>query len=72
MSLSDEERKTTVRLQMEKAHKNFEQIELLSKAGYWDNVANRLYYSLFHAVSALLIRDGYSVSTHRGAAECIM
>lgn len=63
MSLTDEERRTTVRLQMEKAHKNFAQIELLSK----DNVANRLYYSLFHAVSALLIRDGYNVSTHRGA-----
>ena len=28
MSLSDEERKTTVRLQMEKAHKNFEQITM--------------------------------------------
>ena len=67
MSLTDEERRTTVRQQMEKAHKNFAQIELLSKAGYWDNVANRLYYSLFHAVSALLIRDGYNVSTHRGA-----
>ena len=67
MSLTDEERRTTVRLQIEKAHKNFAQIELLSKAGYWDNVANRLYYSLFHAVSAMLIRDGYNVSTHRGA-----
>ncbi len=67
MSLTDEERRTTVRLQIEKAHKNFAQIELLSKAGYWDNVANRLYYSLFHAVYAMLIRDGYNVSTHRGA-----
>ena len=69
MSLTDEERRTTVRLQIEKAHKNFAQIELLSKAGYWDNVANRLYYSLFHAVSAMLIRDGYNVSTHRGAVS---
>ncbi len=67
MSLNDEERKTVVRLQMEKAHNNFNQIELLSKAGYWDNVANRLYYALFHAVSALLIHDGYSVGSHRGA-----
>lgn len=69
MSLTDEERRTTVRLQIEKAHKNFAQIELLSKAGYWDNVANRLYYSLFHAVSTMLIRDGYNVSTHRGAVS---
>ena len=67
MSLNDEERRTVVRLQMEKAHNNFNQIPLLREAGYWDNVANRLYYALFHAVSALLINDGHSVSSHRGA-----
>ena len=67
MSLNDEERRIVVRLQMEKAHANFDQISLLREAGYWDNVANRLYYSLFHAVSALLINDGYSVGSHRGA-----
>ena len=39
----------------------------MQKAGYWDNVANRLYYALFHAVSALLISDGHSVGSHRGA-----
>ena len=42
-------------LQMEKAHANFNQIPLLCEAGYWDNVANRLYYLLFHAVSACLL-----------------
>ncbi|MBR4483152.1 MAG: HEPN domain-containing protein [Paludibacteraceae bacterium] len=69
MSLTDEERKTIVSLQLEKAHNNFDQIPLLCKVGYWDNVANRLYYSLFHAVSALLIHDGHEVSSHRGAVS---
>ena len=46
-------------MQLEKAHKNFGQIELLCQVGYWDNVANRLYYALFHAVSALLISEGH-------------
>ena len=45
MSLNDEERRIVVRLQLEKAHNTFSQIPLLSEAGYWDNVANRLYYS---------------------------
>ena len=67
MSLNDEERSIVVRLQLEKAHANFNQRPLLRDAGYWDNVANRLYYALFHAVSALLINDGYSVGSHRGA-----
>lgn len=30
-------------------------------------MANRLYYSVFHAVSALLINDGHKVGTHKGA-----
>ena len=67
MSLNDEERQAVVRLQIEKAHAIFDQIPLLCEAGYWDNVVNRLYYSLFHAVSALLINDGYNVGSHRGA-----
>lgn len=66
MSLTDEERKIVVQLQLEKAHSNFDQIPVLCEVGYWDNVANRLYYSLFHAVSALLIHDGYNVGSHRG------
>ena len=67
MGLNNEERKILVQMQLEKAHKNFGQIQLLSQAGFWDNVANRLYYSLFHAVSALLISEGHKVGSHRGA-----
>lgn len=29
-------------------------------------VANRLYYAVFHAVSALLIKNGHKVGTHKG------
>ena len=41
---------------------------MLSEAGLWSTLANRLYYSLFHGVSALLISEGYEVGTHKGAA----
>lgn len=43
------------------------QAEGNANLGFWDVVANRLYYSVFHAVSALLISDGYKVGTHKGA-----
>ena len=68
MSLSEEERTIIVVLEIEKAQRIFSQINRLAELGYWDNVANRLYYSLFHAVSALLIQDGHKVSTHKGLA----
>ena len=67
MTLSLSERKIIVNLELEKAHKIYSQIEVLEKAEFWDNIANRLYYSLFHAVSELLINDGLPVNSHKGA-----
>jgi len=66
MSLTDEERTTLVELEMEKAEKTFSEIEILVNAGLWSTAANRLYYAVFHAVSALLIKDGHKVQTHQG------
>ena len=58
MTLSPTERKIVVSLELEKANNIFSQIEVLQNAGFWDNIANRLYYSLFHAVS-VVHRDRY-------------
>lgn len=66
MSLNEEERCIIVGLEYEKALSIMSQIEGLQSLGYWDNIANRLYYALFHAVSALLIHDKHAVNTHRG------
>lgn len=66
MSLNEEERKIIVGLEYEKAQAVMAQIEGLRTLGYQDNIANRLYYALFHAVSALLIHDKHAVNTHRG------
>lgn len=35
---------------------------------YWDLVANRLYYAVFHAVNALLLIDGIQTGTHKGTS----
>ena len=68
MSLKEEERRILVELELEKAEKTFGQVEVLQRERYWDTMANRLYYSLFHAVSALLINDQREVGSHKGAA----
>lgn len=36
--------------------------------GYWDLVANRLYYAVFHAVNAMLMIDGIKTGTHKGTS----
>ena len=67
MSLTDEERRIMVELEIERAEKITEQFETLREQQYWDTLVNRMYYAAFHAVSALLIHNAMQVHTHRGA-----
>ena len=68
MNLKEEDRQIMVSLELEKADSTFAEHEGLTEKGYWNTLANRLYYALFHAVSALLINDSREVGSHRGAA----
>ncbi len=67
MSLNDEERQILVNLEKEKALDTFGEMSVLRQAGLWNNIANRLYYAAFHAVSALLINDHHNIGSHQGA-----
>jgi uncharacterized protein (UPF0332 family) len=67
MSLNEEERRIIVKLELEKATNTMTQIPELQKLGYWDNIANRLYYAVFHAVNALLIREGLEINRHKSS-----
>lgn len=67
MSLTDDERRIMVELEIERAEKITEQFETLREQQYWDTLVNRMYYAAFHSVSALLIHSALHVHTHRGA-----
>ena len=67
MSLNEEERRTIVQLEIQKAEQTFAEKDVLISGELRNTLANRLYYSLFHAVSALLINDHHEVGTHKGA-----
>lgn len=56
-------------LELEKADKTMHEMEVMRQNGLWGMVANRLYYALFHTVSAMLINDRHEVGTHRGAVN---
>ena len=68
MSLKEEDRQIMVTLELEKADSTFAEYEGLVEKEYWNTLANRLYYALFHAVSALLINGSREVTSHKGAA----
>ncbi len=66
MSLSENERNIIVCRELEKSERTFEDVLFCANEGKWETAANRLYYSVFHAMSALLVSDGYQVKSHRG------
>ena len=66
MSLSESERQIIVRRELEKADRTFDDVLFCAKEAKLETAANRLYYALFHAMSALLVNDGYHVKSHRG------
>ena len=51
---------------MEKAHLFLQQADEMYKQHYWDIASNRYYYACYHAVQALLIKNGLSSHTHDG------
>lgn len=69
MTLNSHQRRIAIELLMEKADRNMEQAIKNADMQYWDLVANRLYYSIFHAVNALLLCDGIQTATHKGTSS---
>lgn len=67
MSLSDEERSIVVELELEKAQVAYNETVWLMEKESWSGAAGRLYYALFHSVSALLIHDRHTVNSHKGS-----
>lgn len=64
--LSIDEKKAVIKYRIEKAHKTYDEAQAVAKMGYWSLTGNRLYYSVYHMVSALMLDKGFSVRTHAG------
>lgn len=69
MSLTESQRQTAIQLLVEKSDRNLQQAIVNSELEYWDLVANRLYYSIFHIVTALFLKDGIQANTHKGTSS---
>lgn len=66
MNLSEENRFIIVDREIEKAFANYQQAIIMREHEQWDAAANRLYYSVFHAINSLLVHDKHEVRTHHG------
>jgi uncharacterized protein (UPF0332 family) len=58
--------KELVSYRLARAVEALDDARVLAEAKRWNACVNRLYYACFYAVSALLVRDGFSSSKHSG------
>ena len=71
MGLTNDERQSIVAYRIEKAQKTLGEAKQVMEMGLWNIVANRLYYSLYYAATALLIHNQIAVHTHGGMLTLI-
>ncbi len=66
MSLTNEERSAIVLYRVQKAKITLTEAKGIAQLGYWNALANRLYYACYYITSALLIANGHEAQTHSG------
>ena len=62
--MTNEERNEYVKYRIQSAYKTFDAARVLAENGFWNSAVNRLYYSLFYAVNALLILNEIKTKSH--------
>lgn len=60
------DRNEYVKNRIETAYKTFEAAKVLSENGFWNSAVNRLYYSVFYAVNAILVQNEIIAQSHSG------
>ena len=66
MGLSEDEKKILIELKIERANEAIREVPYLVTQGFYRTAVNRLYYSCYYMVSALLLQKGYNARTHNG------
>ncbi len=60
------EKEDIIKYRIEKAHLTFQEAQSLILSEFWSGAVNRLYYSCYHIVKALLLKNDIKASTHNG------
>lgn len=60
------EKQDLIQHRIEKSKRTLEEAKFLGGNGFFTGAVNRLYYSSFYIVIALLLKDDITISTHNG------
>ena len=62
----EKHKKDYIAYRLEKSKESYKDARLLAKNERWNAAINRLYYSCYYSVSALLLKNNISTHTHSG------
>jgi len=62
--MNKEEKSRYTKYRIESAFQTYEAAKVLAENGFWNSAVNRLYYSLFYAVNALLVLNDIQTKSH--------
>lgn len=60
------DRNAYVQNRIETAYKTLDAAKVLTENGFWNSAVNRLYYSVFYAVNAILVKHEIITQSHSG------
>lgn len=66
MKLTNDERDAIISYRLQKSKNTLTEAEGIATLGFWNAVANRLYYACYYITSALLIKNNFEAQTHSG------
>ena len=66
MRLLEDEKNALIELKIERANETFKEVPYLIEQAFYRTAINRLYYSCYYIVSALLLQKGFETRTHNG------
>ena len=66
-TLDEQSREALIQYRLDRADETLKEVEILAKEAHFNAAANRLYYSCYYAVSALLVANGMNAQSHAGA-----
>ncbi len=67
--MKKEEREQYVEYRIKTARKTFDAAKILLENNFYNSAVNRLYYSVFYAVNALLVKNKIIARTHSGIKQ---
>ena len=72
MGLTEKPKQDLITYRLAKADEVYQEALDVASMNHWNLAVNRLYYSVFHVATALLLSAGYTARTHSGVMRILM